>query len=120
MTPPRIDSQISDFIAAARHAPPPATWSEAACPFPRSSLPPLPSIRDKLIAERARTSKEYLVSSQGTVNCDAYDHEVASYRPLEWLGDGKLHQVYTEQLYSFFRGFSSGILSVCSSLPPRF
>ncbi|GAA5960949.1 hypothetical protein JCM3765_007551 [Sporobolomyces pararoseus] len=102
--------ETKQFIFASRITPPPSTWAPAAYTLDPSDLPPLPDIRNARLSRQARTTKDWLIH-QGYMNGDNQECEVASYRPLEWLGDGKLHQVYTESLYRLLPGVGSGILS---------
>ncbi|GAA5988694.1 hypothetical protein JCM5350_003853 [Sporobolomyces pararoseus] len=108
-----MSSTLSDrkqFIFASRITPPPSTWAPAAYTLNMGDLPPLPDIRTPKLSKQAVTTKDLLIH-QDYMNGDNQGCEVASYRPLEWLGDGKLHQVYTESLYRLLPGVGSGILS---------
>ncbi|GAA5855616.1 hypothetical protein JCM5353_009064, partial [Sporobolomyces roseus] len=87
-------------------------WAPSALSTHYRYLPPLPAISDPQIARQAVTSKDFLISSKGLSDSQIYDHEIDSYRPLEWLGDGKLHQAYSEGLSRLLPGFSAGVLSI--------
>ncbi|GAA5832528.1 hypothetical protein JCM5353_007935 [Sporobolomyces roseus] len=113
-TPSASSDLNTPFIFPRPRPPPPASfhWTPAPLPLDYTNLPPLPAILDPGLALQARTSKEYLVLTKGTSDCDTYDHEVASYRTLEWLGDGKLHQAYSEGLSRLLPSCSPGVLSI--------
>ncbi|GAA5998109.1 hypothetical protein JCM5350_008333 [Sporobolomyces pararoseus] len=107
------DEEIPTFISPSERQPPPdLKWTAASIQINPKDLPELPTIRDKQLALQARCSKDYLTSTRGLSEFEMYDHEVDSYRTLEWLGDGKLHQAYSEGFYKLLPRTSPGILSV--------
>jgi hypothetical protein len=106
------DSQHAFIYPCKRSLPSHLKWTSPPIPINYEDLPPLPAIHDDRLAQQARTSKDYLISTKGLSKHDTYDHEIASYRPLEWLGDGKLHQAYSEGLSRLLPDSGSGVLSV--------
>ncbi|GAA5863872.1 hypothetical protein JCM5353_006651, partial [Sporobolomyces roseus] len=95
-------------------SPPPTSfnWTPAPLSINYRDLPPLPAILDPKLARQAVASKDFLIYSKDSSDLEIYDYEIASYRTLEWLGDGKLHQAYSEGLSRLLPSFGAGVLSI--------
>lgn len=100
-------------------APPSPAWSPPDIPFDPADLPRLPPVADPDLGLQARTAKNHLVAlRQGSSTSSSYDHEIQSYRRLEWLGDSYLHVLFSERIFRRFPNLSSGGLSVRRSHLP--
>ena len=103
-----------------RRSPPPGhyDWQPFAIEY-NTPLPVLPPIRDLALAAQARTTKQYLAWQDGRKGTHDFtdEDEARSFRRLEWVGDGVLHDLYAVALYRLFPRAKSDLLSVRPAAP---
>ncbi|GAA5884431.1 hypothetical protein JCM6882_005249 [Rhodosporidiobolus microsporus] len=86
-------------------------WTPPAFAYDVKSLPALPAVRNPALAKQAVTSKLFL-NPDPWAGKSTNEHEIGSYRRLEFLGDGLLKYTIAKWLYDKFPECSSGILSL--------
>ncbi|GAA5848754.1 hypothetical protein JCM8547_004616 [Rhodosporidiobolus lusitaniae] len=87
----------------------PLDWRPPLVRLNLDSLPPLPPLPSTIEGQRALTHKSANIDRRALNFTEQdYDAEISSYRPLEWLGDAKLSELVSVELYRRFPRAASG------------